>query len=125
MTLNLGKLSLLLKIAQSSSCKRTIDLQAFDKSGWGNKFHLGDFIHESCPGIFIKKHFGIDLFSGLTLVPLLLSRSTTSQGGSKLLLFGLLLNFWSLMTRNREGKKEEKRGGEEEREEEREKEERR
>jgi hypothetical protein len=70
-----GDLSFLCQQFASSASKGRVDLQALYKCRRSDELHLGHFCLQSVPSILIKKNLGVQLFSELSLVPLLLSVS--------------------------------------------------
>lgn len=82
----------------SDSLKKASKRESEGVEGTGREggANLGNFVLEAGVGVLIEKHLGVELFSELSIVPLLLSRLGAGKSSSKLLLLCLLLNFWSL-----------------------------
>ena len=91
-----GDLSFLSQHLASSAGKGGVDLQALDKARGGDELHLGHLSLKSVPAVLVEENLGVQLFSELSLVPLLLLLTGTGQSGGELLLLSLLLDFRSL-----------------------------
>lgn len=73
-----GNLSFLGQQLARSTGKGGVDLQTLDKRRGGDKLHLRHFGLKSVPAIFVEKNLSVQLFSKLSLVPLLLSTIITN-----------------------------------------------
>lgn len=67
-----GDLSFLSQHLASSAGKGGVDLQALDKARGGDELHLGHLSLKSVPAVLVEENLGVQLFSELSLVPLLL-----------------------------------------------------
>lgn len=75
-------LSFLSQHLASSAGKGGVDLQTLDKARGGDELHLGHLSLKSVPAVLVEENLGVQLFSELSLVPLLLD-DTTAQRQTK------------------------------------------
>ena len=87
---------LLQQVGQSLAGETPVDAQALRHHRGGDELVLGHLAQHLVVRGLVKQHQPVHLFLLLPLAPLLLLLLTTRKGSSELLLFGLLLNLWSL-----------------------------